>query len=154
MPSSENAPQEQLLAILSEHIVSGQVTASTEDAEYYTKELIQGFSPYFPYEGASIYQDGNPNPDPYFPYFEFARKFFEQVVKEVGLNETDFLVVVGDNAMDVALSLPLELVRRYLDDLLNMPQHAYIVPRDVAWCLCYRMEGDMGFGFNTTKNHG
>lgn len=72
--------------------------------------------------------------------------FFDEIVQKVGLAGDAFYV--GDSATDFALTGSLECMREVLPELLAIPQHHYLVGPEFSWCLCFTMEGDMGFGFN------
>ncbi|AOZ04640.1 hypothetical protein [Cupriavidus malaysiensis] len=72
-------------------------------------------------------------------------KFFDEVVRTFGL--CGDAVYLGDSATDFALSGSLECLREMFPELLAIPQHHYLVGPDSSWCLCFTMEGDMGFGF-------
>jgi hypothetical protein len=75
---------------------------------------------------------------------QFA-KFFDEVVQKFRLSGD--VVYVGDSATDFALAGSLECMREVLPELLALPQHHYLVGPDSSWCVCFTMEGDMGFGF-------
>ncbi|MDF0584160.1 hypothetical protein [Bradyrhizobium yuanmingense] len=75
---------------------------------------------------------------------QFA-KFFDEVIQTFRLSGD--VVYVGDSATDFALTGSLECMREVLPELLAVPQHHYIVGPDSSWCVCFTMEGDMGFGF-------
>lgn len=83
---------------------------------------------------------------------QFA-KFFEEVVQRFRLSGD--VVYVGDSATDFALGGSLESMREMLPELLTVPQHHYLIGPDFSWCVCFTMEGDMGFGFrpSSTKIH-
>lgn len=84
-------------------------------------------------------------------YFSSATSFLERITNRMGFNDSDAIIVVGDSAMEVALSLSLETLKRHLEDFLILPQHTYIVSPDVSWCVCFRMEGNMSFGFRPVE---
>ncbi|WP_428989917.1 hypothetical protein [Methylocapsa aurea] len=79
--------------------------------------------------------------------------FFDEMVRRVGL--AGDVVYVGDSATDFALAGPIENMREALPDLLTVPQHHYLIGPGSSWCMCFTMEGDMGFGFHPsyTKRH-
>lgn len=72
-------------------------------------------------------------------------KFFDEVIQEFRLSGD--VVYVGDSATDFALVGSLECMREVLPKLLDVPQHHYLISHDSSWCVCFTMEGDMGFGF-------
>lgn len=75
---------------------------------------------------------------------QFA-EFFDEVVRKFCL--AGDVVYVGDSATDFALTGSLECVREVLPELLAVPQHHYLIGPECSWCMCFTMEGGMGFGF-------
>jgi hypothetical protein len=72
--------------------------------------------------------------------------FFDEVVQKFRL--AGDVVYVGDSATDFALVGPMEFMREALPELLAIPQHHYLIGPESSWCMCFTMEGDMGFGFH------
>lgn len=60
-------------------------------------------------------------------------------------------VVIGDGAINVAISGPIETLAPVLERVLAYPQHHYIVPRDYSWLMAFTFEGDMFLGFLPAK---
>jgi hypothetical protein len=79
--------------------------------------------------------------------------FFDEVIQKFRL--AGDVVYVGDSATDFALMGSLGCMREVLPELLAIPQHHYLIGPESSWCLCFTMEGDMGFGFrpSSTKIH-
>lgn len=77
---------------------------------------------------------------------EFTSFFDEVVLKCRLIGE---VIYVGDSATDFALAGSVECMREALPELLAIPQHHYLIGPDTSWCMCFTMEGDMGFGFRT-----
>lgn len=79
--------------------------------------------------------------------------FFDEVVQKAGL--VGDVVYVGDSATDFALAGSMERMREALPELLEIPQHHYLIGPESSWCMCFTMEGDMGFGFHPSyvKSH-
>lgn len=75
-------------------------------------------------------------------------EFFEEVDARFQL--LGDIIYVGDSATDFALEASIEDMRRILPTLLKVPQHHYFIGRNYAWCICFTMEGDMGFGFKAS----
>ena len=73
--------------------------------------------------------------------------FFDEMRAQHGL--AGELVYLGDSATDFALAGPAAGMREALPALLVIPQHHYILGPEAAWCMCFTMEGDMGFGFRS-----
>ena len=72
-------------------------------------------------------------------------EFFDEIVRRIGL--TGDAIYVGDSATDFALQAPLTIMREALPELLTVPQHHYLIGAESSWCMCFTMEGGMGFGF-------
>ena len=77
--------------------------------------------------------------------------FFDEIVQKFRL--AGDVVYVGDSATDFALTGSLECMREVLPELLAIPQHHYMIGPESSWCLCFTMEGDMGFGFRPSPIH-
>jgi hypothetical protein len=77
-------------------------------------------------------------------------KFFDEAMQTFRLSGD--VVYVGDSATDFALAGSVDCVRRALPELLTVPQHHYLLGPDCSWCMCFTMEGDMGFGFHHRRN--
>lgn len=71
--------------------------------------------------------------------------FFDEIVQRFRL--AGDVVYVGDSATDFALAGSVECMRDALPETLAIPQHHYLIGPDSSWCLCFTMEGNMGFGF-------
>lgn len=71
--------------------------------------------------------------------------FFDEVIQKFRL--AGDVVYVGDSATDFALTGSVGCMRDVLPELLAIPQHHYLIGPESSWCLCFTMEGDMGFGF-------
>lgn len=71
--------------------------------------------------------------------------FFDEIVQRFGLAGS--VVYVGDSATDFALEAQLTYMKEALPELLTVPQHHYLIGAESAWCMCFTMEGAMGFGF-------
>jgi len=71
--------------------------------------------------------------------------FFEKVGADFKLaGEVSY---AGDSATDFVLSCEFGDVRKVLNVLLEVPQHHYFAGANCSWCLCFTMEGGMGFGY-------
>jgi hypothetical protein len=62
------------------------------------------------------------------------------------------VMYVGDRATDFVLGAAIDVMRRVLPELIEIPQHHYFVGPDCAWCICMTMEGDVGFGRSTVSS--
>lgn len=73
--------------------------------------------------------------------------FFDEVVGKYSL--AGEVIYVGDSATDFAFASSVECMREVLPELVAIPQHHYFIGPETSWCMCFTMEGDMGFGFST-----
>ena len=144
-----SSPEGKLLSRLKDEFDNGEVRLSEGSSIF--REINQSF----PFIGSSINWAKVPNSvdekadaEDYFPS---ATSFIERITARMGFNDSDTIIVVGDSAMELALSLSLGTFKGHLEDFLIMPQHTYIVSPDVSWCACFRMEGNMSFGFRPVR---
>jgi hypothetical protein len=77
--------------------------------------------------------------------------FFDEVTEKFRL--AGDVVYVGDSATDFALGASIECMREALPNLLAIPQHHYLIGPESSWCMCFTMEGDMGFGFHSSYSN-
>lgn len=78
--------------------------------------------------------------------------FFDEMQRRFGLPGP--VTYVGDSATDFALTGAVDVIRRALPVLLEVPQHHYLLGPGCSWCMCLTMEGDIGFGRSeSTKRH-
>lgn len=146
-----NAPQERLLSDMEPEIALGKITISEENS------IFDKINNFFPFNGSSIDWANVPNSVDEKPdaedYFVSARYFLEKIIDKIALKDEDVIVVVGDSAVGVALTLTVGDLKKHLDALLTMPQHTYVVSPDISWCICFRMEGHMSFGLTPKDKH-
>lgn len=79
-------------------------------------------------------------------YRRAGATFFEKIRADHDLLDDLDVVVVGDSAVEMAVHVPVRLMRTCLSLFLDLPQHTYLLPRDGAWCASFTMEGDLCFG--------
>ncbi len=84
-------------------------------------------------------------------YLAAAESFVDRSRAIHRLSDKEEVVVVGDSAMDGALRMSLESLRRCLGVVLGMPQHTYVLAQNADWCFVFTMEGDLCFGFAPPK---
>lgn len=75
--------------------------------------------------------------------------FFNSMQKKYGLSANVYWV--GDSAVDFAIFGNIALMVGVLDKLLSIPQHHYLIAADFKWCMSFRFEGHMFFGYNDQK---
>lgn len=75
--------------------------------------------------------------------------FFDELAAKFDLSGD--VIYVGDSATDFALRGSVQHMRKVLPELLEIPQHHYIIGPEAKWCMCFTMEGDMGFGFGSSN---
>lgn len=71
-------------------------------------------------------------------------EFFDEIYSKFNL--VGPVIYAGDSATDFALEGTVEVIRRVLPILIDIPQHHYFIGPGSSWCMCLTMEGDMGFG--------
>ena len=91
---------------------------------------------------ASCFEDRTSNLHRHPQRFE---EFFHNVILRFRL-EGD-ITYVGDGLTDFSLHGPIEKFDRLLGAIFDVPQHHYFLGRDLDWCMCFTMEGDMNFAF-------
>lgn len=74
--------------------------------------------------------------------------FFDEIVQKFCL--AGDVVYVGGNVTDSALMGSLQCVREVIHQLLPVPQHHYLIGPQFSWCLSFKMEDAVGFGFRPT----
>lgn len=78
----------------------------------------------------------------------FHSERFEEFFDEMCLKHSlvGSVLYAGDGAADIALEGALDVMRRALPAILDIPQHHYFVETHGRWCICLTMEGDMAYG--------
>ena len=78
-------------------------------------------------------------------------EFFDEMGSRFELH--GLVLYAGDSATDFALAAAIDVMRRALPELIEIPQHHYFVGPNCAWCMCRTIEGDMGFGRAIRASH-
>lgn len=79
--------------------------------------------------------------------------FFQRAVSNNDISQDDSVLVMGDNQMNnLAVATAIGTLEQILEDLLDIPQHTYIVAQNGDWCMTFTMEGDMTFGRSCRKD--
>jgi hypothetical protein len=145
MAVRRDTPEQDLLKILKPEIEARQIVVFANSDQYF-----RALEEYFPLFGSKIdWSKVFCACEEKINYNQFEMSvlgFFDKAAEALGLHAASAMIFIGDSAMDVALSTTAEIMRRYLIDVVDMPQHTYIVPQDVSWCLSYTMEGNMAYG--------
>jgi len=71
-------------------------------------------------------------------------KFFDKILNNHSVNEK--VIYVGDGVLEIGLISSIEILRRNLESIFEIPQHHYFIEANFRWCLVFSFEGDMGFG--------
>ena len=142
---SENFHEAELLKALHPAIVSRRLVSLRDSSTFFAR-LARAY----PVSGSKIDWGRVPHAiernDEQSNVEEFV-SFFDEVVDKYRL--TGEVIYVGDSATDIAFASSVECVRGVLPVLLAIPQHHYLIGPETSWCMCFTMEGDMGFGFST-----
>lgn len=136
--------EEELLADLDGFIKSGDISIE-DSSEVYFGRLAE----VFPLGGSKINWDqvtdsivvtaSNKN-----DVTEWV-DFFYETIDEKGLSGN--LVYINDSAIDCALTMPVETLKQCIKQILEYPDHHYLIGEKYTWCMTFTMEGDMTFGF-------
>lgn len=73
--------------------------------------------------------------------------FFAAITEKYNLSGK--VMYVGDSATDFCIIGTIDSFLSALPSFFSIPQHHYFVDINFSWCMCFTMEGDMGFGFST-----
>lgn len=134
------------LRVLAKEIAAGDVIVLSPELDAELCEVIrQGFPSCFPYEGAVLLWTA-PSGDSDDLESKVKQSFLSEVARVAGLNPAQGVQVQWDAASAPALRMPMAILQEYLDEL-DLPAHLYIVALDGSWCVCFRFEGEMGFGY-------
>ena len=138
---------EVLLDSLAELIDRGSILIDKDERLY-----IELIDQNFPFAGSKIdwsAVDGSIFEQASHETFVSDCKCFVKRVLELELNEvaSDVRVaMVGDGVMDLVLITEIRLLEKVLEQVLEFPQHIYLIPLDANWCFSFTMEGNMAFG--------
>lgn len=144
MDDSTNYFEDELLQILGADVDAGIITIEPDCTDYFVK-----LTKCFPAAGTRIDWGSVPNSidtwrDEDLDESAFV-KFFNQIVTSNNLNGP--IVYMGDSNTEFALLTSVDVVSKYLKDILSIPQHHYLVAADFSWCMVFTFEGDMSFGY-------
>ncbi|MCM8531299.1 MAG: hypothetical protein NE330_09085 [Lentisphaeraceae bacterium] len=59
------------------------------------------------------------------------------------------IVIVGDNLMNNAYQTKVRYLEQVLEEVLDIPQHIYVISENGRWCMVFSLEGYVDFGFST-----
>ncbi|MBB6521751.1 hypothetical protein [Pseudoteredinibacter isoporae] len=136
--------EEELLVNLDAFIKTGEVYLE-ESSEAYFGRLAE----VFPLGGSKISWDQVPN-----SIVETTNNkndvaewvnFFNAIIEKKGLSGK--LVYINDSAIECALTMSIDILRKCIKQILEYPDHHYFIGENYAWCMTFTMEGDMTFGF-------
>jgi len=140
--------EEELILSLDELIKSGDVVVEKSSDKYFAQlgTSFPTFGSKIDWEEVPGSVEENVKDD---EYIESCLKFFTRICAEYGIKGR--VVLVGDSALSCALIMSVEVLKRCIKNVLEIPQHHYIFPKDFSWCISFTMEGDMTFGFKPKK---
>ena len=72
--------------------------------------------------------------------------FINEIGAKGNFTDKDRVIVIGDSAIEEAIRMPIKILKEILKELLQLPQHLYIVHENGDWCLTVTMEGNLCFG--------
>ena len=73
-------------------------------------------------------------------------EFLEEQLKDAEISPSTNVVVLGDGAMDQAIATKVETLEAIMKDVLELPQHTYLIALNGEWCMTFTMEGYADFG--------
>lgn len=144
MDNSTNYFEDELLQILGTDVHTGIITIEPDCTDYFVK-----LAKCFPAAGTKI--DWGRVPNSINTWRDEDRdesafvEFFNQIVTSNNLSGP--IVYMGDSNTEFALLTSIDVVSKYLKDILSIPQHHYFVAADFSWCIAFTFEGDMSFGY-------
>lgn len=126
---------------LSELLATGEVTLVDEDEPYYTKLASR-----FPWRfGRIAWDEAGVCISEHCTDELVLERFFSRVRSEIGYALVDPLIILGDN-MYFGVMTQWRSIVLVLGSITSLPQHLYVVPPDVSWCVNYTFEDDLYYG--------
>lgn len=141
-------PYENLLLAISPLIQSGKVLLLGDE------ELCVGvIEKSFPFVGAKI--DWSQIPGAVIKvaneqdFVTECLEFLRFQIGNEGISPLAHVFIIGDSAMEKAMATQVRFLEALLMEVLELPQHTYIVSLNGEWCMTFTMEGDMAFGYSS-----
>jgi len=136
--------EEELLSELRSLISNGKIKVEDDSSKYFL-ELSQSY----PTFGSKIDWDEIENSEVEDATGEDCDSqfvlFFKKIIRENQLQGE--CIVIGDSAVSMALTTDVNTLSFVLLDIIEIPQHHYILAKDLSWCMAYTMEREMAFGY-------
>lgn len=136
--------QEKLLAELHERIKSREIRVIDDNAVFFS-EIREGFPQGF----NRINWSKTPhNFDSILSGKDFKEKiiyFVSDFLEKNNLTMDGSVIYFGD-AIDIALEISLDCFYLISDRLFAVPQHSYVIDKDVSWCFNHTFEDEMYIG--------
>jgi hypothetical protein len=160
MPQPYKTIEDELLQKMGSDVATGSIQI-VQDSQQFVSLISQNF----PFVGSKIswsrvpdhivsqveWQDDfsqTENKTEISTYADAILGFFDNAMKATQSADNADIIVLGDSAMNIALHLSAGTLRKYLLDIVDLPQHTYVIPPDASWCLTFTLEGYMDFGFS------
>lgn len=134
------SPEQELLAKLAPRIQNEEVALVSED------DILERMNQHFPFVGSKVDWDQLEDTGHWTNDAGNARSILTEVFNNYRVEQGSKLFVVGDSAMGSALSTDAESLLMFIEDVVELPQHTYVVPPDMGWVLCFSMEGFIDAG--------
>ena len=135
-----------LLGAISAHVRDGGVRI-VDDDKCYIDMIESGF----PFVGSRI--DWGQLGDVRFEVMESKDSFSKQcfdfllsVRTSRSISDSEEVVVLGDSCMEYAVVTSVRKLIDIIEDIVDLPQHTYVVESQGCWCMVFTMEGEMAFG--------
>ena len=149
-------PEDELLEVLQSACATGKIEIlSSSDAFFRLLEKR------FPVCGSKIDWEEvpgsvvrNTGTDDSEVHFDECEAFAAATWQAEDISRDQTVVVIGDSSMNVALVMSIGTLTACLREILRMPQHTYILPKDASWVMVFTMEGDLCFGYAPRNDGG
>lgn len=82
-------------------------------------------------------------------YINDAIQFIQKITEDYKIEGQ--ALIISDNAFDIAISVSVPNLPNVMSSVLEIPQHHYILDKNLQWCFAFTMEGYCSFGF-TPRN--
>lgn len=75
-------------------------------------------------------------------------EFLKDRLKQTAISQSAKVVVLGDSAMEQAVATHAGMLETLMPEVLELPQHTYVIALGGEWCMTFTMEGYADFGYS------
>jgi hypothetical protein len=151
MIEDDESFQSELLADLSTWINNGRIRMHSED-----RWLVDAIKRRFPIVAGRIAWENVPNSTRWnapIPRLDEpaarstrVRNCLKDAALRLGIDDSQNVFAMADSFLTVMFEMPFSVLLETGPLIFELPYHAYVAPRDVAWCINHTMEGDVYAG--------